>query len=71
MTFQPPSREQLKIKAEHLQNLADLIQEYPAEAQLIMATLEKGLAIGPQQIVEDPAPIVIQLDQSGELHVPE
>jgi hypothetical protein len=71
VTFQPPSREQLKAKAERLQNLADLIQEYPAEAQLIMAAIEKGLAIGPPQIVENPSPIVIRLDESGELHGPE
>lgn len=71
MTFQAANREQLLAKATQLQTLADLIQEYPAEAQLIMASVENGLTFGPPQLAEHVAPIVIRLDASGELHAPD
>jgi hypothetical protein len=45
-------RAQLVATAEQLQTMADLIQKYPAEAQLLMAALEDGLTLGPMQVVE-------------------
>lgn len=36
-------------KARQIAQLQELIQEYPAEAQLIMAALEDGLTLGPAQ----------------------
>ncbi|HEU5160086.1 MAG TPA: hypothetical protein VFU43_24020 [Streptosporangiaceae bacterium] len=45
-------RERLAATAEQLQTMADLIQKYPAEAQLIMAAIEDGLTIGPMRVVE-------------------
>ncbi|HEU5158985.1 MAG TPA: hypothetical protein VFU43_18460 [Streptosporangiaceae bacterium] len=51
----------LRATAAELQTLADLIQKYPAEAQLIMAALEDGLRLGPMQVMEpdsDRAPSV-------------
>jgi hypothetical protein len=33
--------------------LADLIEKYPAEAQLIMAALEDGLTLGPMRVADD------------------
>jgi hypothetical protein len=45
-------RAQLSATAEQLQTLADLIQRYPAEAQLIMTALEDGLTIGPMRVME-------------------
>jgi hypothetical protein len=30
--------------------MADLIQRYPAEAQLIMSAIEDGLRLGPMQV---------------------
>jgi hypothetical protein len=35
-----------------LQTLSDLIQRYPAEAQLIMSALEDGLTLGPLQAMD-------------------
>jgi hypothetical protein len=42
----------LAATAEQLQIMADLIQKYPAEAQLLMAALEDGLTLGPMQAVK-------------------
>jgi hypothetical protein len=44
--------EQLRATAAELQTMADLIERYPAEAQLIMSALEEGLKLGPMQIME-------------------
>jgi hypothetical protein len=44
------NRDQLLATAEELQNMADLIEKYPAEAQLIMAALEDGLRLGPMRV---------------------
>lgn len=44
------NREQLLAMAGELQTMADLIKKYPAEAQLIMAALEDGLALGPMRV---------------------
>jgi hypothetical protein len=44
-------RAQLAATAEQLQTMADLIQKYPAEAQLLMAALEDGLTLGPMQVM--------------------
>jgi hypothetical protein len=54
MTLQgePGNREQLRATAAELQVMADLIQKYPAEAQLIMAALEDGLTLGGMQVME-------------------
>jgi hypothetical protein len=38
--------------AAELQAMTDLIQKYPAEAQLIMAALEDGLTLGGMQVAE-------------------
>jgi hypothetical protein len=46
------SREQLKATATELDAMADLIQKYPAEAQLIMAALEEGLTLGGMHVME-------------------
>jgi hypothetical protein len=71
MTVQPDlSPAQLQSKAEQMQTLADLIQEYPAEAQLIMSAIEDGLTLGPMQIMRDTSPVVIRMDESGALHAP-
>src|SRR5918999_6127153 len=32
--------------------MADLIQKYPTEAQLLMAALEDGLTLGPMRVME-------------------
>jgi hypothetical protein len=45
------NREQLRATAAELQSLAELIEKYPAEAQLIMAALEDGLTLGPMRVV--------------------
>jgi hypothetical protein len=52
MTVQPErgNREQLPAIAAELQTMADLIDKYPAEAQLIMAALEDGLTLGPMRV---------------------
>jgi hypothetical protein len=44
--------EQLMATAAELQAMTDLIQKYPAEAQLIMAALEDGLTLGGMQVAE-------------------
>jgi hypothetical protein len=43
---------QLRATAVELQDMADLIQKYPAEAQIIMAALEDGLRLGPMRAME-------------------
>jgi hypothetical protein len=45
-------RARLAATAEQLQTMADLIQKYPAEAQLLMAALEDGLTLGPMQVMK-------------------
>lgn len=71
MTVQPAlSPDQLASKAEHMQTLASLIQEYPAEAQIIILAVEDGLTLGPVQIMQNTGPIVIRMDKSGNLHAP-
>ncbi|HEU5161480.1 MAG TPA: hypothetical protein VFU43_31100 [Streptosporangiaceae bacterium] len=54
MTIQPEcgGPAQLAATAEQLQAMADLIQRYPAEAQLIMSALEDGLTLGPMQVMK-------------------
>jgi hypothetical protein len=42
---------QLTATAAQLQTMADLIQKYPAEAQLLMAALEDGLSLGPMHLM--------------------
>lgn len=42
---------QLSATAEQLQTMADLIQKYPAEAQLLMAAFEDGLTLGPMEVM--------------------
>ena len=44
-------REHVRATAKELQTMAELIQKYPAEAQLIMAALEDGLTLGPMQLM--------------------
>ncbi|HZB28666.1 MAG TPA: hypothetical protein VE465_00725 [Streptosporangiaceae bacterium] len=46
------NHEQLRATAVELQSMADLIQKYPAEAQLIMTALEDGLKLGPMQVMD-------------------
>jgi hypothetical protein len=46
------SRAQLGATAAQLQIMADLIQRYPAEAQLIMAAIEDGLRLGTMRVME-------------------
>lgn len=71
MTVRPVlSPEQLASKAEQMQTLAELIQAYPAEAQLIIAAVEDGLTLGPARIAQHACPIVIRMDTSGSLHAP-
>ena len=43
--------EELRRKARKITELIALIQEYPAEAQVIMAAVEDGLTLGPAQIM--------------------
>jgi hypothetical protein len=45
-------RAQLLATAEQLQTMTELIQKYPAEAQLIMTALEDGLTLGPMRVME-------------------
>lgn len=54
MTIQanPNSRMQLSATAAQIQAMADLIQQYPAEAQLIMAAIEDGLRLGPMRVMD-------------------
>ncbi len=51
----PGDREQLQATAEELQTMGNLIEKYPAEAQLIIAALEDGLRLGPMRV--DPAAV--------------
>jgi hypothetical protein len=53
MTTQTECRdgERLRATAAQLQTMADLITEYPAEAQLILEALEDGLTLGPMQVM--------------------
>jgi hypothetical protein len=44
------NREKLLATAEEMQIMVDLIEKYPAEAQLIMAALEDGLRLGPMRV---------------------
>jgi hypothetical protein len=47
------NQEHLRATAAELQTLADLVERYPAEAQLIMAALEDGLTLGPMRVAGD------------------
>jgi hypothetical protein len=49
------NRGQLLATAAELQEMADLIAKYPAEAQLIMTALEDGLTLGPMRVAPDAA----------------
>jgi hypothetical protein len=49
---QDGDQEQPSAIAAELQSLSDLIQRYPAEAQLIMSAIEDGLTLGPMQAIE-------------------
>jgi hypothetical protein len=57
MTIQPElsGRAQLSATAAQLQTLADLIQRYPAETQLILAAIEDGLRLGPMRTMDTDA----------------
>jgi hypothetical protein len=48
-------RAQLQAAASELQSMANLIEKYPAEAQLIMAALEDGLKLGPMRVMDTDA----------------
>ena len=52
MTVTPElsNQDQLLATAAELQRMAELIEKYPAEAQLIMAALEDGLRLGPMRV---------------------
>ena len=50
------NREKLLATAEEMQIMVDLIEKYPAEAQLIMAALEDGLTLGQMQVADDICP---------------
>jgi hypothetical protein len=54
MTFDPGrgQQEDLRRKAEKISRMQELIQEYPAEAQLIMTAIEDGLTLGPVQVMD-------------------
>jgi hypothetical protein len=43
---------ELHATAAELQVMAELIQKYPAEAQLLMTALEDGLTLGPMRVVD-------------------
>jgi hypothetical protein len=47
------NQEQLLATATELQTMADLIEKYPAEAQLIIAALEDGLTLGPMRVADE------------------
>jgi hypothetical protein len=49
---QDSDQEQRSATVAELQALSELIQRYPAEAQLVMSALEDGLALGPMQAME-------------------
>lgn len=44
---------QLSATVAELQRMSELIQRYPAEAQLIMSALEDGLTLGPMQAMQE------------------
>lgn len=54
MTIHPKdtNQDQLAATAEQLQTMADLIQRYPAEAQLLMTAYEDGLTLGPMLVMD-------------------
>ena len=54
MTLQNEVGNQPRLSATvaELQTMSELIQRYPAEAQLIMSALEDGLTLGPMQAME-------------------
>jgi hypothetical protein len=54
MTLQPQAGDQRQphATAAELQTMSELIQSYPAEAQLIMSALEDGLTLGPMRVME-------------------
>lgn len=52
MTFQTGEQTQQHATAADLQAMSELIQQYPAEAQLIMSALEDGLKLGPMRVME-------------------
>lgn len=43
---------QLRATAAELQTMTELMQKYPAEAQLVMAAIEDGLTLGPMLMME-------------------
>lgn len=43
---------QLRATAAELQTMTELMQKYPAEAQLVMAAIEDGLTLGPMRLME-------------------
>ena len=45
------SHRRLRATATELQTMADLIQRYPAEAQIIMEAYEDGLRLGPMHVM--------------------
>lgn len=45
------NHEDVARKAEKITQLTALIQEYPAEAQLILAAVEDGLTLGAAQVL--------------------
>ncbi|HEU5155545.1 MAG TPA: hypothetical protein VFU43_00990 [Streptosporangiaceae bacterium] len=48
--------ERLHATAAELETMSELIQRYPAEAQLIMAALEDGLKLGPMRVMHAAQP---------------
>lgn len=57
MTVKPElsNRTELQATAAELQSMAELIEKYPAEAQLIIAALEDGLKLGPMRAMDTDA----------------
>ncbi len=55
MTLQHQNSDQKQLSATvaELQTMSELIQRYPAEAQLIMSALEEGLTLGPMQAMRE------------------
>jgi hypothetical protein len=49
---EPNGHRRLRATAAELQVLADLIQKYPAETQLIMGAHEDGLTLGPMHLMD-------------------
>jgi hypothetical protein len=50
--LQVHDQRRLRATAAELQTMSELIQRYPAEAQLIMSALEDGLTLGSMQAME-------------------